>query len=72
MPPILSIVFGTLTPTSVVPFRIIIKLYKYSVVSHGQVNSTLYMIKGYYITISTIDDVPFVLIASKKNTTHLQ
>ena len=63
----LSIQFGTLTPTTVVPFRIIVKLYKYSVVSHGQVKSTLYM-----IAITTIDDVPFVLIASKQNTTHLQ
>ena len=72
MTPLLSIVLGTLTHTTVVPFLIIIKLYKYSVVSHGQMNSTLYMIKRYYITITTIDDVPFVLIASKQNTTHLQ
>ena len=63
----LSIQFGTLTPTTVVPFRIIVKLYKYSVVSHDQVKSTLYM-----IAITTIDDVPFVLIASKQNTTHLE
>ena len=63
----LSIQFGTLTPTTVVPFRIIVKLYKYSVVSHDQVKSTLYM-----IAITTIDDVPFVLIASKQNTTLLQ
>ena len=63
----LSIQFGTLTPTTVVPFRIIVKLYKYSVVSHGRVKSTLYM-----IAITTIDDVPFVLIASKQNTTHLE
>ena len=67
MPPVLSIQFGTLTPTTVVPFRIIVKLYKYSVVSHDQVKSTLYM-----IAITTIDDVPFVLIASKQNTTLLQ
>ena len=67
MPPMLSIQFGTLTPTTVVPFRIIVKLYKYSVVSHDQVKSTLYM-----IAITTIDDVPFVLIASKQNTTHLE
>ena len=67
MPPMLSIQFGTLTPTTVVPFRIIVKLYKYSVVSHDQVKSTLYM-----IAITTIDDVPFVLIASKQNTTLLQ
>ena len=66
MPPVLSIQFGTLTPTTVVPFRIIVKLYKYSVVSHGQVKSALYM-----IAITTIDDVPFVLKASKQNTTHL-
>ena len=66
MPPVLSIQFGALTPTTV-PFRIIVKLYKYSVVSHGQVKSTLYM-----IAITTIDDVPFVLIASKQNTTHLE
>ena len=37
----------TLSYTTVVPFLITIKLYKYSVVSYGQVNSTLYMIKGY-------------------------
>ena len=72
MPLMLYIQFGTLTYTTVVPFLIIIKLYKYSVVSHGQVNSTLYMIKGYSIAITTIDDVPFVLIASKQNTAHLQ
>ena len=47
--------FETLTYTTVVPSLVIIKLHKYSEVSHGQVNSTLYMIKGYEITIATID-----------------
>ena len=67
MPLVLSIQFGILTPTTVVPFRIIVKLYKYPLISYGPVKSTLYM-----IAITTIDDVPFVLIASKQNTTHLE
>ena len=65
MPPICSYIqFETLTYTSVVPFLIIIKL-----VSHGQVNSTLY-IYDQRILVNNYFSSPHRLVAQPIRTQH--